>query len=868
MNSPNLSIAWLGGLTLLVGAPHERVCARPDAQSTEETAIAIPVTIDWSTRATGTAELPGHQQPAHDDAYPAGHEITQSLAAGRVSVMVHLDSRLAPNSAKRQAVRQFALNVNGVIKYEYGAVLPDVINLRDIPADKIKDLRQMPGVVDVVKDEYHPQVIRLHDSIPVIRGLDGQVAGAGYTADGAGVRVCVVDTGIDSDHLMYSDRIDAAAGFDFYNNDSNPEDDNGHGSHVAGIALGGLGLTIDFGCGAGAQDFQGVAPAATLIGVKVLNSGGGGFDSDIVAGINHCADQSASGAQADVINMSIGTGNFAGNCTHVWAVAANNASANGVVPVAASGNENNSNSMGSPACGVDVIAVGATWKADYPTCEDNVTNWNWGVCIDFAPQTDEVGCFSNESNLLDVTAPGLNIWSASHAPGGSTVTGSSGTSMACPHVVGLVALVLGVDPSLTPAEVRQIIRDGATDMGPAGFDPAYGWGRIDVLDTLALASPSCIVNGDCDDGNECTQDICTAGVCSNPNEASGTNCSDAGTACIVQDTCDGNGACTDNGFVATGTACGDASDTECTNPDTCDGSGTCQDNHETAGTTCGDAGNTLCTDPDSCDGSGACQGNHATNGTACDDLVACTVGDVCDGIGTCAGDPLDTINVTVDLAGAMIDAGPFTRCVTFELWAVGCGGTLPDAVVHQSLIFNGGTATATINVPCDVYGCITARDQLHTLRSTVTPIDAGGFYAADFTNANGSGLAVMNLNDDHYIDIVDFAIFNAEFGLAPPAVSCPDSGTYHADVTGDDVTNNDEFVNLVNNFFMERDDNCCMQPNAAHGTGGPLSSVSVDQLIDMGLGNLTAADLNNDGWLDNEDVNAFAGGARAGRYRH
>ena len=225
---------------------------------------------------------------------------------GLTSVLVYMDTATKSRSSERANVRAFATQQDGIVKYEYGAAMPGVINLRDIPVDQVEELRKLPGVLRVEKDEYHPNVLRLHDSIPLIRGLQSQITGAGYSADGAGVRICIVDTGIDSDHVMYSDRIDTSAGYDFYNDDSNPEDDNGHGSHCAGIAAGGTGLSWD-PCGTGSMPLQGVAPGATLIGVKVLNSSGGGYDSDIIAGIDYCADQTSSGAQADVISMSIGT---------------------------------------------------------------------------------------------------------------------------------------------------------------------------------------------------------------------------------------------------------------------------------------------------------------------------------------------------------------------------------------------------------------------------------------------------------------------------------------------------------------------------------------------------------------------------------
>ena len=86
---------------------------------------------------------------------------------------------------------------------------------------------------------------------------------AGLSADGTGIRICVCDTGIDTDHVMYSTRIDSAAGYDFHNDDSDPEDDNGHGAHVAGIAVGGTGFVVthDPACAVD-KPFQGMAPMA------------------------------------------------------------------------------------------------------------------------------------------------------------------------------------------------------------------------------------------------------------------------------------------------------------------------------------------------------------------------------------------------------------------------------------------------------------------------------------------------------------------------------------------------------------------------------------------------------------------------------
>ena len=131
----------------------------------------------------------------------------------RVSVLVHFDPPNAGRSAavaaaQRRDVKAWTGNVGGIVKYEYDIVLPNVINFRDIPSSQLEALRAMPGVVKVEDDrEMHAH---LTVSTPLIRALQSQITGAGHTADGSGTRVCIVDTGIDTDHIMYSSRIDSA----------------------------------------------------------------------------------------------------------------------------------------------------------------------------------------------------------------------------------------------------------------------------------------------------------------------------------------------------------------------------------------------------------------------------------------------------------------------------------------------------------------------------------------------------------------------------------------------------------------------------------------------------------------------------------
>ena len=155
-------------------------------------------------------------------------------ASERVSVLVEV----LPGR-DRSSVRDFARARGGHARYEY-SILPRVLNLRGIPRDALADLRRLPVVMRVEEDR--AVRIDLNDSTPHIRALQSQVQGAGLAVTGSGARVCVIDTGIDADHTMFASRVDALAGFDFANGDSDPADDHGHGSHVAGIALGRTGF--------------------------------------------------------------------------------------------------------------------------------------------------------------------------------------------------------------------------------------------------------------------------------------------------------------------------------------------------------------------------------------------------------------------------------------------------------------------------------------------------------------------------------------------------------------------------------------------------------------------------------------------------
>jgi len=241
-----------------------------------------------------------------------------------------------------------------------------------------------------------------------------------------------------------------------------------------------------------------------------------------------------------------------------------------------------------------------------------------------------------------------------------------------------------------------------------------------------------------------------------------------------------------------------------------------------------------------------------------------------------------TFNVTVSAHNELVldldlvdmgASGTLTRCITFELFD--CGGG--SEVVTQDVTFTNGAAdAATVLVPCGAYDCITVRDALHTLRRTDD--DTGSFlivgaqYTADFSGGiGGKALICGNLNDDDFIDILDFTIYvnrwnvtydsNGDLtadGNTPCGWTPTPQGPYHADLTGDGRVLTNDFTFVQTYFLYEREANCCGLPELS--SGGPRTAVSVEELQAMGLG--TAADLDGDGWVDEVDIVAFANGDR------
>lgn len=230
---------------------------------------------------------------------------------------------------------------------------------------------------------------------------------------GKAVKVAVIDTGIDYDHPAVKDNY--RGGVNILSSMLSPYDYNGHGTHVAGTIAG---RAVETG-------LVGVAPRAYIYAVKAFNRRGTANLSDLLSAINWCIEN-----KMQVVNMSFGMEKMSESLR--WAI--QKAYRRGIIMVAAAGNKGIYGKVDFPARYPETIAITATDKRG------------------------QIASFSNYSQEVDVAAPGEMIPS-SWINGG--VREISGTSMAVPHVVGTVALLLYLRPDLTPEQIRRILTASA-----------------------------------------------------------------------------------------------------------------------------------------------------------------------------------------------------------------------------------------------------------------------------------------------------------------------------------------------------------------------------------------------------------------------
>jgi len=354
-------------------------------------------------------------------------------------VKVLIGFREKPGAAQQAMVK----GVGGKIKYTYHIV--DAI-AASIPEKAIDALQKNPNIRYVEPDG---TVYALDAELDNTWGVKRIGAGVVHASNkGTDIKVAIIDTGIDYNHPDLDDNYEG--GWDFVNNDDDPMDDDGHGTHVAGTVA-----AEDNG-----EGVVGVAPEAFLYALKVLDETGRGYVSDIVAAIEWATDPNGdedTSDRLDIINMSLGGG--ANSTLEDACLSAYNEE---LLLVAAAGNSGN-----PPGRGDNII---------YPAAYDSV------IAVAATDQNDVRARWSSTGPDLELSAPGVAINST--LSGGGYGEGS-GTSMASPHVTGTVALMIAAGIT----DIRNELQSTADDLGATDWDSLYGYGLVNAAEAVGAPQP-------------------------------------------------------------------------------------------------------------------------------------------------------------------------------------------------------------------------------------------------------------------------------------------------------------------------------------------------------------------------------------------
>jgi hypothetical protein len=260
------------------------------------------------------------------------------------------------------------------------------------------------------------------------------------TQGAADVIIAILDSGVDASHNDLSDKL--VFGYNFYDYNTDTSDVYGHGTPVAGAAA---------AAGNNGIGVAGVAWGTRIMPIRVTSTDGWAYTSTISTGLTWAVDNGAR-----VMNLSFS--GVAGSQT--IRNAAQYVVDRGGVVVAAAGN-----------CG----------------CNDSTAEAPYIVSVSATDSRDDLAYFSSRGDYVDVSAPGLGIWSTTRGGGYGSV---SGTSFSSPVTAGVVALMLSANPDLTSLEVMEILENTTDDLGPVGYDTSFGFGRVNAYEAVLTAMAS------------------------------------------------------------------------------------------------------------------------------------------------------------------------------------------------------------------------------------------------------------------------------------------------------------------------------------------------------------------------------------------
>ncbi len=356
--------------------------------------------------------------------HPKGITVSNRAAASQQRSM--FVNRILSISSTAKILHQFSQIINGVSL--------------NAARSEIEQMAALPEVKRIYEDK---KVTAFSASSSMKPAPASTQSDATLTATGKGVKVGVIDTGVDYLHEAlgggFGPGFKVAGGYDFVNNKPDPLDDNGHGTHVAGIIAG------------NSASLKSMAPDARLFAYKVLDASGNGNASTVIAGIEQAMMDSV-----DIINLSLGTSD--GDPDDILSQAVDRAVDAGIVVVVAAGNDGDYGTISSPGAAREALTVGA---------------------ID---SLQSIAAFSSKgpSNKIygikpDVVAPGVNILSAKM--GGGYIT-MSGTSMAAPYATAVAATLRQLHPEWSALEIRDAMITATEDLGSSIF--SQGKGKLDT----------------------------------------------------------------------------------------------------------------------------------------------------------------------------------------------------------------------------------------------------------------------------------------------------------------------------------------------------------------------------------------------------